>query len=166
MVLLKSARGKFSYTGIYTAFSLSSYCSCSNLFSFIFFFPNPPIQKFSSFMYSYASCILTLYLHSFRFSLGHLSHQTPTKGGRRGCLAMNLLFRCHFLINAADKAIASHLMRRQYVNFHKKLLLNTLTFSLNAILSTRVSKRYFVPSFLLYGQTPSSGLKCFHLKNE
>ena len=75
---------------------------------------------------------------------------------------MNLLFMCHFLINAVDKTVTSHLMQRQQVSFHRKLLSNYLTFSLNAIISTWVSRRNFV----LARQTHSSSLKCFHLMNK
>ena len=63
---------------------------------------------------------------------------------------MNPLFRCHFLINAADKVVGSHLMRRQQVGFHRKLLSNTLTFSSNGIFFTQASRRFcpFPPSSL------------------
>ena len=136
------------YTLFSLSLSLSSYCSCSNIFSLIFFL-DPFIQKFSSFIYFYTSCILALHLQSSRSSLGHLSYQTPVEGGRRDYLAVNLLFMGHFLINAANKVVASHLMRRQQVSFHRKLLSPTLTLSLNTILSTQVSRRYFVfPSSL------------------
>ena len=68
----------------------------------------------------------------------------------------------HFLINAADKVVASHLMRRQYVNFHWKLLSPTLTFSLNTIFSIRTSRRYFVSSPPILGWIPYSGLECLY----
>ena len=144
--------------------SLSSYCSCSNLFFLIFC--GGFIWKFSSFIYSHASCILTLHLQSSSSSIGHLSHQTPVECGRRSCLAVNMLFRVHFLINAADEIVANHLMRRQQVSFHRKLLSTTLTLSLNAILSVQISRRYFVSSPPLHRRPHSLGLKCFHPRNE
>ena len=33
---------------------------------------------------------------------------------------MKLLFKCHFLINAADKVVAMHSMRRWKVNLYRK----------------------------------------------
>jgi len=41
-----------------------------------------------------------------------LSPHNPAEGGRRGCLAVNLLFKCHFLINAVDKVVVIHSMQR------------------------------------------------------
>ena len=52
------------------------------------------------------------------------------------------------------------------MSFHRKLLSTTLTLSLNTILSTRISKKYFVSSLPILERTHSSGLKCFHLRNE
>ena len=68
----------------------------------------------------------------------------------------------HFLINAADKVVASHLMQRQYVSFHWKLPSPTLTLSVNTILSIRTSKKYFVSSPPILKRIPSSGLECFY----
>ena len=115
----------------YTLFflSLSSYCSCSNIFFLIFC--GGFIWKFSSFIYSHASCNLTLHLQSSSSSLGHLSHQTPVECGRMSYLAVNLLFRGYFLINVVDKIVANHLMRRQQASFHRKFLSTTLTLSLS-----------------------------------
>ena len=174
MVHYKLARGRCFYARIHTvlSLSLSPYCSFSNLFFLIFFFGvgggrGAFIWKFSSFIYSHTSCIPTLYMQSSRSSLGYLFHQIPVKGGRRNCLAMNLLFRGHFLINATNKATNNHLMRMQQVRFHRKLLSTTSNLSLNAIiLSTQIFKRYFVSSPPLHERTPSSSLKCFHSRNE
>ena len=162
------------YTLFSLSLSLSPQCSFSNLFFLILFFGvgggggrGAFIWKFSSFIYSHASCIPTLYMQSSRSSLGYLFHQIPVEGGRRNCLAMNLLFGGHFLINAANKAADNHLMRMQQVRFHRKLLSTTSNLSLNAIiLSTQIFKRYFVSSPPLHERTPSSSLKCFHSRNE
>ena len=56
--------------------------------------------------------ILALHLYTSRLFFGHLSYTSSAEGGRRGCLAINLLFRCHLLINEADKVVAMHSMRR------------------------------------------------------
>ena len=137
-------RTMFLHKDTHCSLSLSLFLLIVLVLISSFFFPDPFIQKFSSFIYSYTFCISTFHLQSSRSSLGHLSYQTPAEGGKRGCLAVNILFRGHFLINAADKAVASHLIRRQQVSFHRKLLSPTLTLSLNTILSTQVSRRYFV----------------------
>ena len=47
-----------------------------------------------------------------RLSLGHLSPKSSAEGGKRDCLAVNLLFRSHFLINVADKVVAMHSIQR------------------------------------------------------
>ena len=167
MVLYKLARGRCFYARIHTVLSLFLLAVLVLISRFFFFFSGAFIWKFSSFIYSHASCIPTLYMQSSRSSLGYLFHQIPVKGGRRNCLAMNLLFMGHFLINAANKATNNHLMRMQQVRFHRKLLSTTSNLSLNAIiLSTQIFKRYFVSSPPLHERTPSSSLKCFHSRNE
>ena len=70
----------------------------------------------------------------------------------------------HFFINAANKAIAHHLMRRQHATSHWKLPLLSMNLSPPPILPTWSSQETFVSSPPLFKWIPSLGTWCLNNK--
>ena len=112
-------------------------------------------------LYTLLLCILTLQLQDLELFLEHLSHQSSSECGRRGCLAVQLLFRCHFLINTADKVVAVHSMRREKVYLYKKLSPIALA-SFHSNFTTKwVLIQHYLSSPSLLGLMKSLGQICF-----
>ena len=99
-------------------------------------------------------CILTL--HLLRHFSRYLSHQNSTEGGRMGLLAVELLFRCYFHVNAVDMVGVGYSMRRLKVylsrNFLSHPLPPQLQFLLISFMLTKFlkSKKSIVMSSIKY----------------
>ena len=95
-------------------FSLfSQYSSC--FFFFFWYLCLPPFFSKNTIFFIYSSLlhILTSHFYLTNLSLWHLSLFTSEEGGRWSLLSCELHCSGHFLINAVDRAVAHHLIRRQ-----------------------------------------------------
>ena len=81
--------------------------------------------------------------------------------GRKSCLVVKLLFRCHFLINAADKVVAVHSMRKGRVYLYRKLPPTTLASFHSTFTTKRVLIQHYLLSPSLLGLMKSLGRICF-----
>ena len=72
-------------------------------------------------------------------------------------LVVKLLFSGHFLINAADKVVAKHSMRRGKVYPFRKLPPTVLTHSLGYIPSNQVLIKHYLAYPSLLGSIKSPG---------
>ena len=67
--------------------------------------------------------ISTIHHYLTSFSFWHSSLFPSEEGGRRSLLSYDLHYSGHFLINAVDKAVAHHLIRRRQATPHQKFTL-------------------------------------------
>ena len=82
--------------------------------------------------------------------------------GRRGCLAVKLLFRSYFLINVADKVVAVHSMQRGRVYLYRKLPPTALASFHSTFTTKRVLIQHYLLSPSLLGLMKSLGRICFY----
>ena len=115
------------------------YCSLSFLsmfFSFLHYLFVPPISvnplPFICFSFSH---ILTIHPYLTSFLSWHLFLFVFKEGGGRNLLSYDLYCAGHFFINAANKTVAHHLMRRQQATLNWKLPLWSQILSLSLSLS-------------------------------
>ena len=116
-------------------------------------------------LYTLHLCILALHLQDSGLFLGHLSHQSSTECDKRGCLAVKLLFRCHFLFNAIDKVVAVYSMRRGKVYLYRKLPPTALASFHSTFTTKRVLIQHYLLSPSLLRLMKSFGRICFHRWN-
>ena len=146
MYSYKLAWGGQCYTENYTIHSLLS------MFFLLLFSVNPLFLIYSSLLH-----ILTFHLYLTNLYSWHLSHFTSEEGGRRSLLSCDLHCSGYFLVNAGDKAVTHHLMRRQQATPNWKLPLLSLILSLQTILPTWNASKSFVSSPPLLGRISSLG---------
>ena len=101
------------------SFSFLDTCVC------LFFSENPIFLIYSSLLH-----ILTFHLYLTNLYSWHLSLFTFEEGGRRSLLSCDLHCSGHFLVNAADKPVTHHLMRKQQTTPNWKLPLLSQILSL------------------------------------
>ena len=118
----------------------------------IFFSVNPLFLIYSSFPH-----ISTFHLYLTNLPSWHLSLFTSEEGGGRGLLRYDLHCSGHFLINAANKTVAYHLIRRQQATPNEKLPLWPLFLSLQILLPTWNASESFDSSLPLLEWPSSSG---------
>ena len=123
------------------SFSFLDTCVC------LFFSENPIFLIYSSLLH-----ILTFHLYLTNLYSWHLSLFTFEEGGRRSLLSCDLHCSGHFLVNAADKPVTHHLMRKQQTTPNWKLPLFSLILSLQTILPTWNASKSFVSSPPLLGR--------------
>ena len=146
------------------------FCSSSTidnaLFTFLFFYF---LEKMS--ILYFWEIPFPLYPPSLHFSPPPVCLQAflrilvPSKLSWRWCkrlLAVKLLFKGHFLINAADKVIAEHSMQRRKIYPFRKLPPTVLTHSAGSIPSNRVLIKHYLTYPSLLGSMKSSGRICFY----